>query len=154
MGMENGQIEWRFICGQTISAWMAVPAACCGAAAAPKPLSICHRIDVCDLARGTLNLIRRFNAGWCRYSPSATKGCWNGTRQPFFQLPANPVGFTRRIDRHEASLERDGSRRCAGARSAGVGANKRADDSVISRRTVGIGRRPHGAHGLVTGAAS
>jgi len=152
--MENGQIEWRFICGQTISAWMAVPAACCGAAAAPKPLSICHRIDVCDLARGTLNLIRRFNAGWCRYSPSATKGCWNGTRQPFFQLPANPVGFTRRIDRHEASLERDGSRRCAGARSAGVGANKRADDSVISRRTVGIGRRPHGAHGLVTGAAS
>jgi len=35
-----------------------------------------------------------------------------------------------------------------------VGANKRADDSVISRRTVGIGRRPHGAHGLVTGAAS
>jgi hypothetical protein len=35
-----------------------------------------------------------------------------------------------------------------------VGANKRADDSVISRRTLGIGCRHHGAHGFVAGAAS
>src|ERR1051326_4414636 len=59
----------------------------------------------------------------------------------FFQLPATLWDSTRRIDRHEASLERDGSRRCAGAGRAGVGANKRADDSVISRRTRSEERR-------------